>query len=133
MDERRLRELLAAVRDGTTDIDGALKRLRHLPVEEVDCAAIDHHRQLRQGFPEVVLCAGKTPGQVAVIARSLAAHGDIVLGTRAAPAHFEAALAEVPDLQWNDVAGAFWLDRTRRELRPGVVVVSAGTSDLRVA
>jgi NCAIR mutase (PurE)-related protein len=133
MDEQRLRQLLAAVRDGTTDIDGALKRLRQLPFEVLEHTTLDHHRQLRQGLPEVIYCEGKTPGQVALIAERIAAESDIVLGTRATPAHYEAALATVPGLQWHEVAGAFWLDRTRRELRPGVVVVAAGTSDLRVA
>lgn len=133
MDEGRLRELLTAVRDGATDVDGALKRLRHLPFESLEHATLDHHRHLRLGFPEVIFCQGKTPTQAAEIAERLAARGDIVLGTRATPAHFEAARAAVPGLQWSELAGAFWLDRTQRELLPGVVVVAAGTSDLRVA
>jgi NCAIR mutase (PurE)-related protein len=133
MDESRLRELLTSVRDGATDVDGALKRLRHLPFETLEHATLDHHRQLRLGFPEVIYCEGKTPPQVAEIAERLAARGDVVLGTRATPAHFDAARTAVPDLQWNELAGAFWLDRSRRDLVPGVVVVAAGTSDLRVA
>lgn len=133
MDEGRLRELLTAVRDGSTDVDGALRRLRHMPFETLEHATLDHHRQLRQGFPEVIFCEGKTARQVAEIAERLAAGGDIVLGTRATPAQFDAARAAVPELQWNDTAGAFWLDRTRRDPVPGIVVVAAGTSDLRVA
>lgn len=133
MDEGRLRELLAAVRDGTTDVDGAVERLSHLPFEQLDHTTLDHHRQLRQGFPEVIFCQGKTPSQVADIAGRLAVRGDVVLGTRASSAHFEAARAAVPELQWNELASAFWLDRSQRELVPGVVVVSAGTSDLPVA
>ena len=129
MDERRLRELLTGVRDGSTDVEGALKRLRHLPFENIGCATLDHHRQLRQGLPEVIFCEHKAPGQVAAIAKRLSEEGDIVLGTRATSAHFEAARASVPSLQWNEIAGAFWLDRTERELKPGVVVISAGTSE----
>jgi pyridinium-3,5-biscarboxylic acid mononucleotide synthase len=133
MDECRVRQLLAAVRDGATDVDAAVRRLCQLPFESLEHATLDHHRHLRQGFPEVIFCEGKTPGQVAAIAGRIAAESDIVLGTRATRAHHEAALAAVPGLQWHELAGAFWIDRTQRELRPGVVVVAAGTSDLRVA
>ncbi|MCA9660293.1 MAG: nickel pincer cofactor biosynthesis protein LarB [Myxococcales bacterium] len=133
MSEARLRALLCAVRDGDADIDDALARLRQLPFESLEHATLDHHRQLRQGFPEVIFCQGKTAGQVAAIAERLAARSDVVLGTRATPEQFAAAQSRVPSLQWNELAAAFWLDRSERPLVPGVVVISAGTSDLPVA
>ncbi len=63
---------------------------------------IDHHRSLRWGFPEVIFCAGKTPEQVAGIAERLAAQGTRLLGTRANAAHYEAARAWVPGLQYHE-------------------------------
>ena len=63
--EERLRELLAAVRDGRVTLDEAVKRLRVLPFEDLGFAKIDHHRAIRRGFPEVIYCSGKTPEQVA--------------------------------------------------------------------
>ena len=60
------------VREGSLDIDAALKRLRHMPFEDLGFAKVDHHRALRQGMPEVIFGTGKTPEQVADIARRTA-------------------------------------------------------------
>ena len=68
----------------------ALERLRTLPFEDLGFARVDHHRQLRQGFPEVVFGAGKSLEQVRGILTSLTARADHVLVTRLAP---EAAAA----------------------------------------
>lgn len=133
MEQKHLQELLVAVGKGDLNVDEALRRLRQLPYEELGFATLDHHRSLRQGFPEVIFCQGKTPAQVAVIAERLAMRSNVVLGTRATPEHFDAARARVPDLLWHEVAGAFWLEREPEPRRSGVMVVSAGTSDLPVA
>ena len=61
MDQDHLRGLLEQVRAGAVDVDAAMERMRHLPFEDLGFAKIDHHRALRQGFPEVVFAAGKTP------------------------------------------------------------------------
>jgi hypothetical protein len=133
MDKDELRALLAQVAEGNESIDGALARLRTLPFEELGYATLDHHRQLRWGFPEVVYCAGKSPAQVAGIVARLSERSPRLLGTRAGHEHFAAAQALVSDLQYDDVARCLWLDRTPdRTLRAGVVVVAAGTSDLPV-
>ena len=133
MDERHLQELLISVRRGELEVDEALRRLRHMPYEELGFATLDHHRSLRRGFPEVIFCPGKTPAQAAAIAERLAARSNVVLGTRATPEYFEAARARVPGLQWSETARAFWLERDPEPKRPGVVVIAAGTSDLPVA
>ena len=68
-DEKTIRELLEQVACGNCAADEAMSRLRALPVENLEFARIDHHRALRQGFTEVVYCAGKTPDQAARFAR----------------------------------------------------------------
>ena len=55
-----LKTLLDSVKKGTLEIDDAIERLRHLPFQDIDCAQVDHHRQLRQGMPEVIFGEGKT-------------------------------------------------------------------------
>ena len=133
MDPTLLRMLLENVASGTLDVEAALTSLRRLPFEEIDGATLDHHRGLRGGFPEVIYCEGKTPGQVAAIARRLAEHGPRLLGTRATPAHFAAARAEVPDLQYHELARCIWRDlEPDRPRHAGVIVAAAGTSDLPV-
>jgi pyridinium-3,5-biscarboxylic acid mononucleotide synthase len=133
MDEQQVRNLLGAVAKGEQDVEGALQALRALPFETADFVTFDHHRALRWGFPEVVYCAGKTAGQVAIILARLAERNPRVLATRASAEHFVAAKALVPDLQYAELARCIWLDREPARARHvGVVIAAAGTSDLPV-
>jgi pyridinium-3,5-biscarboxylic acid mononucleotide synthase len=136
----RLRQLLEAVAAGEASPAAALERLAWLPVEEVGgaepYARVDHHRELRLGFPEVVFCQGKTPQQSVEICRSLAARAGGFLATRAPSATMEALAAAFPTAAVNAMARTVWLaaaNATRQEQLPPITVVSAGTSDLPVA
>ena len=134
MDERAIRELLDAVREGRTDVDQAVARLRRLPFESMGFATVDHHRSLRCGFPEVIFCPGKTAGQVREIFARLAEAGGNVLATRADPAVYEAVASALPDAEYDELARAITLRQGERPAPLGhVAVVSAGTSDLPVA
>jgi NCAIR mutase (PurE)-related protein len=121
------------VRDGDVSIDSALERLRVLPYEDLGFAKVDHHRGLRDGFPEVVLAMGKTPDQVSAIAERLAERGGRLLVTRATVEHAEAVLAVLPDARYDELSRTITLERRTVPRRPGVLVVCAGTSDLPVA
>ena len=90
MDSKVLQQLLEEVQAGRLPVAAAVERLRTLPFEDLGFARVDHHRQLRQGFPEVVFAAGKSLEQVRGILTSLTARADHVLVTRLAP---EAAAA----------------------------------------
>lgn len=125
--------MLESLQQGALSVDAALARLRDLPYEDLGFAAIDHHRALRTGFPEVVLGEGKTPEQVASIAEKLAARGDRVLITRAGVEAYRLVKERLPDAVYNATARAVTLDRSKQPRRPGVAVCCAGTSDLPVA
>jgi NCAIR mutase (PurE)-related protein len=125
--------MLEAVQAGSVGVDDALTRLRDLPYEDLGFAAIDHHRTLRTGFPEVVLGQGKTPPQIAAIAERLAAHGDRLLITRTDLEAYRLVKERLPDAVYHPEASAVTLDRTRKAKRPGVAVCCAGTSDVPVA
>jgi NCAIR mutase (PurE)-related protein len=130
----RVRELLRQVADGVLPIDRALDQLAFDPVESLDFASIDHHRALRQGFPEVIFGAGKTDDQVEAIASHIAERGDGFLVTRIAPSAAERLAARYPAAEVNDLARTVFL---RGETVPSstgaVLIVTAGTSDLPVA
>src|SRR5947209_11840262 len=83
MNQEQLRVLLQQVRAGALDVEAALDRMRHMPFEDLGFAKLDHHRELRHGMPEVILAQGKTPEQVATIARRLLEVSKNVLITRA--------------------------------------------------
>jgi hypothetical protein len=133
IDERRLRALLHAVRSGELEIEDALDTLRVLPYEDVEFAKIDHHRALRDGFPEVILGLGKTPAQVVDIALRIVERSRRVLITRAGPETYAAVRARIPDAVYHEVARAIVVDRDPQPLKPGITLLSGGTADLPVA
>ena len=132
-----IRQLVTAVRDGSVTPDEAetrlLAELRGQPFEDLGFAKVDHHRAVRQGFPEVVLGLGKTPGQIAEISARIAARGAPLLVTRADKAAWEAVRAAVPGVQYHELARAITLWRDLPKGRGTIAIASAGTADLPVA
>src|SRR5260221_14679920 len=92
MDVERLRLLLQNVREGTTPVEDALASLRSLPFEDLGFAKLDHHRALRNGFPEVVYCPNKTTEHIIAIVEKLTARASKVLASRATPDFAQAVL-----------------------------------------
>ena len=135
MQTDRLKLLLEQVKSGQVDVDTALSELRHLPFENLDgFATLDHHRSLRNGFPEVVFGQGKQPAQVVAIVRRLSERNDKVLVTRVDKVMADEIQAELPDLTYHPLPRLLVLNRsTSTEKRPGVLVVTAGTADMPVA
>ena len=131
----RVRELLQQVADGAIPVDGAIDELAFDPVESLGFASIDHHRALRQGFPEVVFGAGKTDDQVEQIAMRIAAQGDGFLVTRVAESAAARLVARFPDAEWNSVARTVRVRGGTAAPRAAgsLLIVTAGTSDLPVA
>src|SRR5437016_12815063 len=82
MDSVRLKRLLRNLQAGTVGLAAAVERLRTLPYEDLGFASVDHHRSIRQGFPEVIFCEGKTRAQTVAIARGLLKKGGPLLATR---------------------------------------------------
>jgi NCAIR mutase (PurE)-related protein len=132
----RLRALLADVASGAVALEDAERRLAWAPVEDLDFARVDHHRALRQGFPEVVFGQGKTPEQIAAIGERIAARGDGFLATRVDAAAHDLLRAALPQIQINVMGRTAWLpasNAAERRARGTVLIVTAGTSDLPVA
>jgi NCAIR mutase (PurE)-related protein len=130
-----LLEQVAAGAIGPADAkDRLLDVLRAQPYEDLGFARVDHHRSIRQGFPEVILGLGKTPTQIAAIAAEIVARGSTLLVTRASEAAWEAVRARVPHAAYYPDAGLITL--RQQDITPGIgtiIVAAAGTSDLPVA
>jgi NCAIR mutase (PurE)-related protein len=135
MRRERVRELLTRVAEGSLPIDGALDALSAEPAESLGFATIDHHRALRQGFPEVVYGGGKSVEQLVAIAMHIASRGDGVLVTRIAPDAVEPLERALPGIEHNAIGRTALLRPAKHvELSSGsVLIVTAGTSDLPVA
>src|SRR5260221_7104111 len=97
---KQLQDLLDQVARGELEPAAAGERLLHAfrasPFEDLGFAKVDHHRSVRQGFPEVILGLGKTPAQIAAIAAEIVKRGSTLLVTRADEAAYEAVRARVP-------------------------------------
>ena len=134
MERDALRRLLNGVRRGAIGVEAALERLRSLPAEDMGFASLDMHRALRRGFPEAVYGAGKSAAQIAAIIERLRAAGQTALVTRVGPEASEAVASRLPDVEYNAAARALVVrGRRRGRGRQGVVVITAGTSDIPVA
>jgi hypothetical protein len=112
-----------------------MERLRTLPFENLGFACVDHHRHLRQGFPEVVFASGKSLDQIRAILTSLWARSDHILVTRLVPEHAEVLGGDFPGARYYPDSRALTLNRGEvpQQGRGLIVVISAGTSDIPVA
>lgn len=136
MTEQDLKKLLEQVRRGRMSPERALERLKQLPFEDLGFAKIDHHRSLRQGFPEVVYGRGKTAEQVAKIVRGMLHNGGShnVLVTRVDRAVYQRVRRINRTARFHPLSGTILIRRDKEIRGKGLIlVVSAGTSDIPVA
>lgn len=134
MNRQKLKDLLDAVAAGAVSSAEALERLRSMPFEDLGFAKVDHHRDLRQGHPEAIFAAGKTPEQVVQIMAKLHEGGSNVLATRCPPETVAAVRQAYPQATHHEAARAVTLvTHPTPKLGGYVAVVCAGTSDIPVA
>jgi NCAIR mutase (PurE)-related protein len=135
MDSDRLIELLEQVRRQQVTVERAVARLRYLPFEDLGFAKVDHHRALRQGFPEVILGQGKEVRDIAAIVRTMRRRESNVLITRLDPEQIGQLKNRLTGLKFHRAArAATWIRKPIKIIGKGtVLVVCAGTSDIPVA
>jgi pyridinium-3,5-biscarboxylic acid mononucleotide synthase len=138
MNAAQLKTLVARLAAGEIDVGEAEQQLlaafRARPFEDLGFARVDHHRALRQGFPEVVLGLGKTPSQIAAIADEIASRGSSLLVTRATTEAYDAVRARIPNAAFYEDARIIALPNGDVVRGNGtILVVAAGTADLPVA
>ena len=134
MDRNNLSKLLKQVKAGRVSVENAVERLRQLPFEDLGFAKIDHHRQLRQGYPEVIFGQGKTPEHVVQIVRKMLTRKHNILITRGTKQLYTRIKKVTRKAEFHALSGAITvqLDKTVRG-KGTILVVSAGTADIPVA
>ena len=130
--EARLAELLRSVAAGETSVERALDTLRIFPFDAGQAGTLDVQRELRTGFPEVVLAERKSPEDVVSAVARLAGVAGVVMATRCTDTHATALRARFPDAVWHPRARIVTLGAMPRP-EGLVVVASGGTSDEPVA
>ncbi len=129
--------LLEGVLSGRIALDDAVRRLAHAPYEDLGYARVDHHRAAVQGAAEVIYGEGKTPDEVAGVARALLDRGAAALVTRASPAHHAAvsAAASGAGVSYHERARVIVARAVDAPTAPALgtaALLCAGTSDLPV-
>ena len=135
MKESDIKKILQKVRTGTLSIEKAVESLRTLPFEDIGFAHIDHHRSLRQGFPEVIWGEGKSAEQLIAIIRKMRDKKYPILATRVDKKKAAQVKKIFPEATYYPASRALTVvcGRTEAKGRGMILVISAGTSDIPVA
>lgn len=130
----QLEDILNQVQKGKISPKEALKRLRDYPYKDLAFAKIDHHRELRRGFPEIIFGLGKTADQIIKISREILKKGNNLLVTKVDPSVYKKVKAKLPKVRYNSQAQAIFCKQKKGIAGKGkIVVMTAGTSDIPVA
>lgn len=134
MNIKEVEKLLKEVKNGKTSIDEALEVLKNFPYTDLGFARIDHHREMRTGYPEIIYCAGKSVEQVKEIVRVMSEKENNVIGTRATHEMYEAVKNIVPDAVYYAEARIISVQKKKPSApKTLIAVITAGTSDIPVA
>jgi len=136
MNEEEILDLLQAFKDGSISGEAVVEKIKKVPYEDIGFAKLDHHRTMRQGFPEVVFCQGKTIAQIVEIMQRLAKESQSnILASRATPEMYEAVFCKLPEAEYNELARVIFLKRQQKPIDQtrSILILTAGTSDIPVA
>jgi NCAIR mutase (PurE)-related protein len=134
MNIKEVEQLLQNVKEGQTSVNAALETLRNFPYTDLGFAKLDHHREIRTGYPEIVYCAGKTIEQIKGIFKVMAARENNVVGTRASQEMYDAVKSIIPEAIYYDVARIISIKKVQSTPPESLIgIVAAGTSDIPVA
>jgi len=134
MNVKEVEKLLIEVRNGTTPVDKAMDVLKNFPYTDLGFARIDHHREMRTGYPEIIYCAGKSVEQVKEIVRVMSERENNVIGTRANQEMFDAVKSIIPKAVYYPMARIISVQKKKPETpESSIAIITAGTSDMPVA
>lgn len=136
MNKKTLKKLLTDVKSGGCNIEDALLKISNVPMENVEGACIDHHRNQRTGIPEVIYGASKSAKQIRLIAEAIRKRSDRVIATRVSTKKAKKIQRKLPWLTYHKKAKILTgnIPLSQKAVgRGNIVVLTAGTSDLPIA
>jgi len=134
MNIKEVEKLLKDVKNGKSTIEEALNVLKNFPYTDLGFARIDHHREMRTGYPEIIYCAGKSVDQVKEIVRVMSEKENNLIGTRANQEMFDAVKSILPDAVYYPIARIISVQKKKpASPKTRIAVITAGTSDMPIA
>lgn len=130
-----IKNILKKYKQGSLTEHQCISEVKNIYFEDIGFAKIDHHRQLRRGFPEVIFGQDKTPVQILKIASSILNYSEILLITRTNKKVYDLLKKSIKEIKFNDEANIIYtpLKIPDKDLAPGITIICAGTTDIPVA
>ena len=129
LNQNKIKKILESVENGEISSDKAMKKIKDPGYEDLGYAKIDHDREDRRGFPEVVLCEGKTTEQIVGIMKKMGEKSKNILGSRAEKEVYEEVKKVLPDARYNELGKMIIREKSPLKRVGNILIVSAGTSD----
>lgn len=134
MNKEDIKSLLTKVKNGEVDVDQAASSLKDLPFKDLGFAKVDNHRSLRNGFPEVIYCEGKSLDEIEGIVEEMLKHDNNILASRANKEIYERIKKIAPEAEYHERPEMIFIQRQPlNKTESKILVVSGGTSDIPVA
>ncbi|MCK5567186.1 MAG: nickel pincer cofactor biosynthesis protein LarB [Actinomycetia bacterium] len=126
---------LESYKKGDISTDDFLEKIKDLYFEDIGFAKVDHHRILRRDFPEVIYGTNKTAEQILEISQKILKYSKILMITRTDKDVYLMLKKKLKDIRLKFSAGIVYtpLDINENELKEGITIICAGTSDMRIA
>ena len=130
-----LKKILEDVKNNELEIDSALEILKDLPYEDLGYAHIDHHRSIRNGYPEVIYCKGKSDEHILGIIDRMNKKNTNILGTRCRKETFEKIIKIYPNAEYEELSQILKIknEEIKEQGKGKILIVTGGTSDIPVA
>ncbi|MCC3145502.1 nickel pincer cofactor biosynthesis protein LarB [Halanaerobium sp. Z-7514] len=134
MNKEFLKEILKKVKSGEIEVDKAADSLKDLPYKDLGYARVDHHRSIRNGFPEVIYCEGKSLDEIEGIVAEMLKHNNNILASRATKEVYQRIKEIAPDAVYHERPKMVFIEKNKlQKTKAKILVVSGGTSDMPVA
>jgi hypothetical protein len=134
MYKKQLKEILKKVKNQEIDVDEAAESLKDLPYKDLGFARVDHHRSIRNGYPEVIYCEGKSLDEIEGIVKEMLRNESNILASRANQEIYQRIKKIAPEAEYHERSKMIFIEKQKIEKNNSkILVVSGGTSDIPVA
>jgi len=134
MNKEDITAILEKVKNGELEVDAAASSLKDLPFKDLGFAKVDNHRSLRNGFPEVIYCEGKSLAEIEAIVKEMLKHENNILASRAKKEVYQQIKKIAPEAVYYERPKMIFIEKKKlKKTKSKILVVSGGTSDMPVA